>query len=125
MSPPVEPNAGLAPAFVARQRSRLEALRDQLVAEADAAGSDEQSLQGESIDEVRDSADSAETMAMQENDEAIYRRGLERLATIRRALEKIEQGSYGVSDISGEPIAQQRLEALPDAVANPGEHRGD
>ncbi|MFK2904650.1 TraR/DksA family transcriptional regulator [Dyella ginsengisoli] len=121
MSQPSESTTGLDAAFLARQKARLEALRDRLVAEADAAGSDERRLQDESIDEVRDSADSAETMAMQENDEATYRRNIERLKAIRRALEKIAQGTYGLSDISGEPIARARLEALPEALDSPSE----
>lgn len=121
MSQPSESTTGLDAAFLARQKARLEALRDQLVAEADAAGSDERRLQDESIDEVRDDADSAETMAMQENDEATYRRNIERLKAIRRALEKIAQGTYGLSDISGEPIARARLEALPEALDSPDE----
>lgn len=35
------------------------------------------------------------------------------LRQIDRALEKIEEGTYGVCDISGEPIPIKRLEAMP------------
>ncbi|RDB31322.1 TraR/DksA family transcriptional regulator [Candidatus Similichlamydia laticola] len=38
------------------------------------------------------------------------------LGRINRALEKIEEGSYGICDISGEPIPFARLEAVPYAV---------
>lgn len=38
------------------------------------------------------------------------------LKQIDRALEKIEEGTYGVCDISGKPIAKPRLEAVPYAV---------
>lgn len=34
---------------------------------------------------------------------------------IKRALQKIESGTYGVCEISGEPIEEKRLEARPDA----------
>jgi DnaK suppressor protein len=107
---------GLDPAFIAQQKRRLEALRDQLVATAEGAGSEEEGLQLESVDEVRDSADGAETLAIQENDEAVFDRNPRRLSDIRRALEKIEQGTYGFSDLSDEPIPKARLEAMPEAI---------
>jgi len=33
-----------------------------------------------------------------------------------RALAKLEEGSYGICDACGEPIAPARLEAMPDSV---------
>jgi DnaK suppressor protein len=103
--------------FITQQKQRLEALRDQLVADAEGAATEEQGLQLESVDQVRDSADAAETMAIQENDEAVFNRNPPRLRAIQRALEKIEQGTYGLSDVSGEPIPRARLEAMPEAVS--------
>ena len=38
------------------------------------------------------------------------------LKEVNRALEKIEEGTYGLSDRSGEPIAKGRLEAIPEAL---------
>ena len=38
-----------------------------------------------------------------------------RYNNIKRALEKIEDGTYGVCEISGEPIEEERLEANPAA----------
>jgi len=35
---------------------------------------------------------------------------------VDRALKKIEEGSYGLSDRSGKPIARERLEAVPEAL---------
>jgi DnaK suppressor protein len=35
---------------------------------------------------------------------------------IERALEKIKDGTYGVSDASGRPIPRDRLEAMPEAI---------
>jgi DnaK suppressor protein len=31
-------------------------------------------------------------------------------------LQKIEDGTYGLSDTSGEPIPRERLEAMPEAI---------
>jgi DnaK suppressor protein len=36
-----------------------------------------------------------------------------RLAFVERALQKIETGTYGVSELSGEPIGYARLSAVP------------
>ncbi len=38
------------------------------------------------------------------------------LAQVNRALERIEQGTYGLSEVSGKPIPIERLEALPYAT---------
>ena len=38
-----------------------------------------------------------------------------RLSEVRHALEKIERGTYGTCEVSGEPIEEDRLEANPAA----------
>jgi RNA polymerase-binding transcription factor DksA len=38
------------------------------------------------------------------------------LAQIQRALGRIEDGTYGVSEVSGKPIPKERLEAVPYAT---------
>ena len=38
------------------------------------------------------------------------------LAQVKRALERIEQGTYGLSEVSGKPIPIERLEAVPYAT---------
>ncbi len=40
------------------------------------------------------------------------------LAQVNRALSKLADGSYGLSDLTGEPIPLARLEALPWATTN-------
>lgn len=40
----------------------------------------------------------------------------ETLKLIDRALEKIEEGTYGICDISGKPINKKRLDAIPYAI---------
>jgi RNA polymerase-binding transcription factor DksA len=39
-----------------------------------------------------------------------------RLGEVDRALQKIEEGTYGLSDDSGESIPRGRLEAVPEAI---------
>ena len=41
---------------------------------------------------------------------------LDVLRQIDRALEKIEEGTYGVCDVTGDPIPVKRLEAIPYAT---------
>ena len=35
------------------------------------------------------------------------------LADVERALEKLQEGTYGICDSCGEPIGEERLEAIP------------
>jgi DnaK suppressor protein len=102
--------------FLKVQRNRLIAMRDELVEIADLSGSEEEEVQLEAGGEAHDDADSAERMAIQENDEAQYNRIMQRLAQIRRAIEKIDDGTYGFSDKSGEPIPRTRLVQVPEAT---------
>ncbi len=43
------------------------------------------------------------------------------LAKIDRALARIDQGTYGLSEVSGKPIPIERLEAIPYATTLVGE----
>ena len=47
---------------------------------------------------------------------AVHDRLQATLADVERALAKLEEGSYGRCDVCGEPIDEERLEALPWAV---------
>jgi DnaK suppressor protein len=103
-------------AFLKVQRDRLVAMRDDLIQVADLAGGEEEEIQLEAGGEAHDDADSAERMAIQENDEAQYNRIVKRLAQIRRAIEKIDDGTYGLSDQSGEAIPRSRLVQVPETT---------
>jgi DnaK suppressor protein len=39
-----------------------------------------------------------------------------KLGDVRRALEKLDEGTYGSCDVCGDPIGDERLEAIPWAV---------
>lgn len=47
---------------------------------------------------------------------AVHDRLQTALSEVERALAKLEEGSYGVCDVCGGPIGDERLEALPWAV---------
>ncbi len=59
-----------------------------------------------------------EAMLLYEREAEIDENARERkeLAQVKRALERIEQGTYGVSEVSGKPIPIERLEAIPYAT---------
>ena len=46
-----------------------------------------------------------------------------RVSHIERALQKIEEGTYGVSDESGKLIPKARLEVIPEAILTVDEER--
>ena len=39
-----------------------------------------------------------------------------RLSAVERALQKIQEGTYGLSEVSGDPIPTARLKAIPEAL---------
>jgi RNA polymerase-binding protein DksA len=90
----------------ARLEGELEGLRSR---STDVEGSlpDE----GESGDE--DTADLAAAMMDKEIDLSVEDEVMDLLNAIDHALEKMEEGTYGICDISGEAIPKSRLELIP------------
>jgi DnaK suppressor protein len=64
-------------------------------------------------DEPRDFGDQAADLDQSERDQALRQTLNETLAAIERAERRLEDGSYGISIASGEPIPDPRLEAVP------------
>jgi DnaK suppressor protein len=64
-------------------------------------------------DDQRDYGDQAAELDQRERDEAIREELRETLAAIERAERRLEEGTYGVSVVSGEPIPDERLELIP------------
>jgi DnaK suppressor protein len=62
-----------------------------------------------------DPADRASELYADELDEGIGADLREALAAVERAEKRLEQGTYGLSVESGEPIPDERLEAFPTA----------
>ncbi len=62
------------------------------------------------------SADQLDAASQQEEREALVRRGERlkvRLAEITKAMKKLEEGEYGLCEVSGEEIPEDRLRANP------------
>jgi RNA polymerase-binding transcription factor DksA len=94
------------------EKARLEAEREAY------AGPDrddtEEGAAGElSNSDVNDPADEATNLFDRERDRVAIENMDRMLAKVSRALAKIDEGTYGLSDIDGTPIPEARLEALP------------
>jgi DnaK suppressor protein len=102
--------------FVESQRERLLGLRDELVRIREVMADDERDLGEAEGDTTLDSGDLSQDMFTREMDASIGEQVERRLGEVDRALRKIEEGTYGLSDDSGEPIPRGRLEAIPEAT---------
>ena len=102
--------------FVESQRERLVGLRDELVRIREGMSADEKDLGETEGETTLDSGDLSQDMFTREMDASIGEQADRRLGEVDRALRKIEEGTYGLSDESGESIPKGRLEAVPEAI---------
>jgi len=102
--------------FLQKQRERLMQLREQLLRSIQTDQNEEAGLHSQSTGEAHEYEEDAQRLAMLENEGNVVERSRQRLRDIERALQKIEDGTYGLSDASGEPIPRERLEAVPEAI---------
>ena len=101
--------------FIEKQRHRLTKLRAALLTVAQRDEAEEANIKSEKGG-AQEHEDDAQRLAMLELDGNLVVRDIQRLARVDRALRKIEEGSYGLSDISGQLIRRERLEAVPEAI---------
>jgi DnaK suppressor protein len=106
----------LDPSFVEGKRRELLALRKALRGAAGNAETEEGGVQDEAAQQLHEPEDDAQRLELLEKEGLLVSRHLDRLGLIDRALAKIDVGTYGISDISGEPIDEERLNAVPEAV---------
>jgi DnaK suppressor protein len=102
--------------FVESQRERLLGLREELMRIKEGVADDERDLGLAEGDTTLDSGDLSQDMFTREMDASIGEQVERRLGEVDRALRRIEEGTYGLSDESGEPIPRGRLEAIPEAT---------
>ncbi len=103
-------------AYLDRKRRELTRLRDQLRKSSDLAQAEEADLELASSQLAHEYEDEAQRLDMLEKEGNLIVRDIKRLARVERALAKIAEGTYGLSDVSGQRIPDQRLEAMPDAI---------
>jgi DnaK suppressor protein len=95
-------------------RTRLQAEHAEvtaLLSGAESAGQQDR----ETESEIGDTGDSAQQLAAQGVDDAVAASLGERLAALKRALQRLDDGTYGRSVRSGLPIPDERLDADPAA----------
>ncbi len=97
------------------EKARLEAERA-VYAGDDRTDSEEDAAGELSHSDVNDPADEATNLFDRERDRAAIGNMERILGKVNRALEKMDEGTYGQSDIDGTPIPLERLEALPYAL---------
>ena len=97
----------LSPADIEKFKKRLESMRDRMSLSAKQSGERE-----DSVDRGEESfIDSAQNADLE-----VTNKDLKVLRQIARALEKIEESTYGICDLTGEEISLPRLEAVPYAI---------
>ena len=103
--------------FIERQKQRLQDLKAELERVRDGLQEDER-YRGEEEEDFtqHDSGDMSQSLFTREVDATVERQVERRLEHVERALQKIAEGTYGLSDDSGEPIPRGRLEAVPEAT---------
>ena len=113
----------LDPAFLESQKHRLTALRREILSIRQGQQSEQNSAYTELSGEARDFEDEAQRLAALELQQNLLARDDERLRNIERALQKIDEGTYGLSEASGKPISIERLKATPEALYTEEEQR--
>ena len=103
-------------AYLERKRRQLTKLRDELRKTTNAAEAEEGSIKNESALQAHEYEDDAQKLDMLEKEGSLVSRDVARLARVERALKKIAEGTYGYSDVSGQRIPDDRLDAMPDAT---------
>jgi DnaK suppressor protein len=119
-----EENGGFGKDFIEEQRIRLEALREELARTVTQAGTvSPEETEAEDIHEPMDIADLGAIVTGHDIDQAVHKTAERRLRYVERALQKIAEGTYGLSEISGQRISKARLESVPEAIYTTEEAR--
>jgi DnaK suppressor protein len=103
-------------AFIDSQKLRLMALRDSLRSDVRDKQVEQAQVNAEASGAAIEYEDEAQRLSALELSGNLVVRDAARIALIERALAKIEEGTYGLSDASGKPIPVERLEAVPEAI---------
>ena len=108
--------SGLSDDFIATQRERLLTLKRELLGNEEGGIAAERRLQEERGSEAEEYEDDAQRMEQDITNQALRDVNDRRIGDIERALQKIAEGTYGLSDESGVPIPKARLDAMPEAI---------
>lgn len=100
-------NEDRARALIVAERAEVQ----QLLSDAQLAGEEDRAAQAD----TEDISDAAQPLSAEGIDDAVAETLQDRLSALDRALQRLDNGSYGRSVRSGQPIPDERLEADPAA----------
>lgn len=109
-------NGSLSGEFVAEQREKLEGLKSELERMISGMTEDMQDRADQENDAQFDGGDMSQQMFTREMDATIGEQSEGRLEDVKRALQKIDEGTYGICEDTGEEIPEGRLKAIPEAI---------
>ena len=99
-------------ARVAALRARLEAERERLRGILQGLDAEVRDAEPAS-DEPEDFGEMGRDLTQEDTARALVADQERLLAQVERALQRMDEGTYGLSEVSGRPIPLERLEALP------------
>ncbi|HEX6709998.1 MAG TPA: TraR/DksA C4-type zinc finger protein [Rubrobacter sp.] len=110
-------NSALDQDFVDSQKRRLIDLKGELQRVRDGLEEDQRELEDQEEDLTEhDAGDMSQSVFDREMDATVEGQIDRRLQDVERALQKVEDGTYGICDDTGEEIPKGRLEAVPEAI---------
>jgi RNA polymerase-binding transcription factor DksA len=104
------------------EQTRVEGLVEGLKADLGTAENDDLS---ELSDYDQHPADTATETFEREKDLSILEQLENELTELQAALERVDAGTYGVDEVTGDPIDPERLDAFPTARTNIADAGGD
>lgn len=102
--------------FLEKQRHQLTELRKQILEVRHGHECEQASINAEVNAQAREYEDDAQKLTTLELQGKLAAVDDQRLNNIKGALQEIDDGTYGLSDASGAPIAIDRLQASPEAL---------
>jgi DnaK suppressor protein len=102
--------------YLDHKRLELTQLREALRKSAVSADAEEAEIEAGADAQAREYEDDAQRLDMLEKQGLLVARDVKRPIRVERALQKIAEGTYGSSDLSGARIPDDRLAAMPDAI---------
>ena len=109
-----------------RLRLEEEAVRLKAMLDASAMPNQVNGVGDALVNDPEDFGDMAQDITTADTEMALSANDRQLLAHVERALQRMDDGLYGISEVSGQPIPLERLEALPWATTNveDADHRG-
>jgi len=102
--------------YLDSKHAQLMRQRDELLATIQQGKGEDATVNDDIAAEPHENEDDAQRLAVLEIDSTLIARNRAHIARFDRALQKLADGTYGLSDASGDEIPVERLDATPDAV---------